>query len=458
MIDKNKTYECEITDLTVNGDGVAKINAYPLFVKGAIPGDKLLVKPTKLNKTYGFAKIIKLLSPSSQRRNAPCSVFSKCGGCLLMHQNYEGQLKFKSDFVLSNILKFGSFSSDDFLYEEIIPCDNEFGYRNKAQFPVRKEGNKIVCGFYEPKSHSVTNCTQCHIQNRVINEAVEKTLLFLKENKIDAYNEETHTGTLRHIYARYSEENKELMLVLVTNSKKKIKNISFLAESLIPLGLKSLVQNINTKKTNVVLGDENILLWGEEHIIMQADELKFKVSPKSFFQVNTPQMKKLYNKALEYAALNGKETVFDLYCGVGSISLFMAKKAKKVIGVEIVPSAIENAKENMILNGIKNAEFYCGDCTEVVENLISKGERADVVVIDPPRKGCDEKLLNLINNISPQKIVYVSCNSATLGRDLKVLKEFGYKPHKACAVDLFPQSTHCEAVASLRRLSLPERR
>lgn len=449
MIDKNKTYECEITDLTVNGDGVAKINAYPLFIKGAIPGDKLIIKPTKLNKTYGFAKVVKLLNSSLQRRNPPCSAFSKCGGCLLMHQNYQGQLKFKSDFVLSNILKFGGFSTDDFLYEEIIPCDNEFNYRNKAQFPVRYDGKKIVCGFYEPKSHSVIDCTDCYIQNSVINEAVEKTLFFVKENKIEAYNEETHTGVLRHIYIRYSQENKELMVVLVTNSKKKIKNVSYLVNMLSPLGLKSLVQNINTKKTNVVLGDEDIILWGEEHIIMQADDLKFKVSPKSFFQVNTPQMKKLYKKALEYAALNGSQTVFDLYCGVGSISLYMAKKAKKVIGVEIVPSAIENAKENMNLNGIKNAEFYCGDCTEVVENLISKGEKADVVVIDPPRKGCDEKLLNLINNISPKKIVYVSCNSATLGRDLKILKAFGYKPHKACAVDLFPQSTHCESIALL---------
>ena len=221
-----------------------------------------------------------------------------------------------------------------------------------------------------------------------------------------------------------------------------------------PLGLKSLVQNINTKKTNVVLGEKNILLWGEEHILMQTDDLCFKVSPKSFFQVNTPQMKKLYNKAIEYASLTGTETVFDLYCGVGSISLYMAKKAKKVIGVEIVPPAIENAKENAKLNSISNTEFYCGDCTEVVEDLISKGERADVVVVDPPRKGCDEKLLNLINNISPEKIVYVSCNSATLGRDLKVLREFGYKLEKACAIDLFPQSVHCEAVSLLSKIKI----
>lgn len=449
MIDKNKTYECEITDLTVSGDGVAKINAYPLFVKGAIPGDTVLLKPTKLNKTYGFAKIIKILNPSPQRRSPKCKSFPKCGGCSIMHQNYEGQLKFKSDFVLSNILKMGSYSLNEFEYEGIVESDNEFFYRNKAQFPVRKSGNDIVCGFYEPKSHDVIDCEMCHIQNDVINKAVSITLDFVRKNKIPAYNEENHTGVLRHIYARYSEENKELMLVLAVNSTKKIKNAESLAKALVPLGLKSLVQNINTKKTNVVLGKKNILLWGEEHILMQTDDLLFKVSPHSFFQVNTPQMKKLYNKAIEYADLSGEETVFDLYCGVGSISLYMAKKAKKVIGVEIVPPAIENAKENAEINSISNAEFYCGDCTKVVEDLISKGERADVVVVDPPRKGCDEKLLNLINNISPQKIVYVSCNSATLGRDLKVLKEFGYKLEKACAIDLFPQSVHCEAVAVL---------
>ena len=292
----------------------------------------------------------------------------------------------------------------------------------------------------------------CHIQNDVINKAVSITLDFVRKNKIPAYNEENHTGVLRHIYARYSEENKELMLVLVVNSSKKIKNAESLAKALVPLGLKSLVQNINTKKTNVVLGEKNILLWGEEHILMQTDDLLFKVSPHSFFQVNTPQMKKLYNKAIEYADLSGEETVFDLYCGVGSISLYMAKKAKKVIGVEIVPPAIDNAKENAEINSISNAEFYCGDCTKVVEDLISKGERADVVVVDPPRKGCDEKLLNLINTISPEKIVYVSCNSATLGRDLKVLKEFGYKLEKACAIDLFPQSVHCETVVMLSQL------
>ncbi len=456
MIEKNKTYECEVTDLTVNGDGVAKIDNYPLFVKGAVPGDKILLKPTKLNKTYGFASLAKLLSPSPQRRKPDCKSFPSCGGCSVMHLSYEGQLEFKSDFVLSNILKIGGYSADEFTYEGIIGADDEFYYRNKAQFPVRSKGGRAVCGFYEKKSHSVIDCDFCHIQDKVINDAVSKVMAYINTCKISAYNEEKHQGTARHIYVRYSRENGNLMVVIVTNTEKRLKNIDALVKSLLPLGLKCLVQNINTKRTNVILGEKNITLWGDDHILMQSDDLVFKVSPHSFFQVNTPQMKKLYAKALEYAQLNGEETVFDLYCGVGSISLYMAKKAKKVIGVEIVPSAIDNAKENAKLSSIDNTEFYCGDCTEIVWDLINKGESADVVVVDPPRKGCDGKLLELINNISPKKLVYVSCNSATLARDLAELKRYGYILKKCAAVDLFPQSTHCEAVALLQQLSLPD--
>lgn len=451
MIEKNKTYECEVTDLTVNGDGVARADGYPLFVKGALPGDKILAKPTKLNKTYGFATMAKLLSPSGKRREAVCKSFPECGGCSLMHFDYSGQLDFKSSFVFSNITKIGGYSADDFEYEGIIGADDEYFYRNKAQFPVRGKSGRTVCGFYEKKSHSVTSCDYCHIQNDVINSAVRLVMDYINTAGITAYDEEKHRGTVRHIYVRYSAENRQLMVVIVTNTDKPLKNTDLLAKSLAPLGLKSLIQNINTKRTNVILGDKNITLWGDDHILMQADDLVFKVSPHSFFQVNTPQMKKLYAKALEYASLTGDETVFDLYCGVGSISLFMAKKAGKVIGVEIVPSAIENARENAALSGVSNTSFYCGDCTDVVNELVQKGERADVVVVDPPRKGCDEKLLELIDTISPKTLVYVSCNSATLARDLAVLKDFGYILKKACSVDLFPQSTHCECVVKLYR-------
>ncbi len=452
MIDKNKTYESAVTDLTINGDGIAKIDGYPLFVKGALPGDRIILKPTKLNKTYGFASVAKLLSPSPKRREPLCGSFPRCGGCNLMHMDYPGQLEFKSAQVLSNLIKIGGCSHEDFVYEDIIGADNEYFYRNKAQFPVRSSSGRAVCGFYEQKSHRVIGCEGCYIQNRVINSALDRVMDYVNKAKISPYDEEKHRGTLRHIYIRYSEENKELMVVLVTNSQKPLKNTDALVHSLVPLGLKSLVQNINTGRTNVILGDKNLTLWGRDHIIMQAGDLYFKVSPHSFFQVNTNQMKRLYAKALEYADLTGNETVFDLYCGVGSISLFMASRAKKVIGVELVASAIENAKENAGLSSIDNTEFYCGDCTLVTEKLIAKGESADVVVVDPPRKGCDGKLLELINNINPKKLVYVSCNSATLARDIAVLKGLGYNLVKACAVDLFPQSCHTESVCLLTRL------
>jgi len=454
MIDKNKTYKCDIHDLSVNGDGITKIDGYTLFVKGAVPGDTVILKPTKLNKNYGFAKVVNTLSPSPYRRKSICNSFPDCGGCSLLNMSYTSQLDFKSRFVLSNIYKIGNIKPHEFIYEGIIGAQNEYYYRNKAQFPVRNSTSNPVCGFYKPKTHSVINCQQCHIQNTVINSAVNEVMNFIKKNNISAYDEEKHTGIVRHIYVRYSEENKNLMVVLVTNSYKPLKNTDALVNSLLPYGLKCLVQNINTKRTNVILGDKNISLYGEGYIYMNCDDLTFKVSPHSFFQVNTPQMKKLYQKVMEYANLSGNETVFDLYCGVGSISLYLAKKAKKVIGVEIVPSAIENAKENASLSGVDNAKFYCGDCTKVVSELIEKGEKADVAVVDPPRKGCDEKLLELINNISPKTLVYVSCNSATMARDIAVLKDFGYKLIKCTAVDLFPQTTHVEAVALLQQLSL----
>ncbi len=456
MIDRNLSYECEITDLTVNGDGLAKIENYPLFISGAVPGDTVVAKPTKLNKSYGFAKLIRIISPSEHRADSVCRSFPKCGGCSFMHMSYDRELKYKSDFVLSNLKKIGGLDENDFIYEPIIAADREYNYRNKAQFPLKNTKHGAVCGFYESKSHSVIPCDFCNIQNETINSAINIAMDYINKNKIPAYDEKSHKGIIRHIYARYSEENGELMLVLVTNSTKPLKNTGILAERLNPLGLKSLVQNVNTKKTNVILGDKNLVLYGNDYIIMQADGLKFKLSPHSFFQVNTMQMKKLYKKAMEYADLKGTETVFDLYCGVGSISLFMAKGAKRVVGVEIVPDAIENAKENARLNNIGNAEFYCGDCTEVVGKLIDKSYTADVVIVDPPRKGCDEALLHLINQISPEKLVYISCNSATLARDAARLSELGFSLKKCTAADLFPKTVHCETVALLSRQKVTE--
>ena len=452
MTEKNKIYEENVVDLTVNGDGIVKIDSYPVFVAGSLPGDRISFRVTKVNKTYGFGKLIKILKPSPHRRTAICPSFCDCGGCMLMHYDYEAQLKYKSDFVLSNLVRIGGYDEGSFEYEPIIGADNEYHYRNKAQFPVGIKDGRAVCGFFAPKSHEIISSEHCYIQNDTINNAVSAVMDYIRQNKISVYNEKNHKGVVRHIYARVGEENGELMICIVTNSKEKLPRIDSLTKKLSEFGLKSFVQNINTKRTNVILGDENIVLYGSDSINITVDELTFKVNPHSFFQVNTSQMKKLYSKALEYAGVSKDDTVFDLYCGVGSISLYLAKCAKKVIGVEIVPQAIDNAKENAALSGVDNALFYCGDCTDVVEKLLQSGERADVAVVDPPRKGCDEKLLELLKNMNPKRIVYVSCNSSTLARDVAILRDMGYVMKKACAADMFPQTGHVEAVVLLSQL------
>ncbi len=447
----NDKIQLNICDMTVNGDGIGKVEGYPLFVKGAVTGDVVEAVVTKINKTYGFAKLISIVEPSLHRQQPLCPYFDDCGGCNLMHTNYAGQLKIKSDFVTANLAKIGGYTKGSYEYEGIIAADRVYNYRNKAQFPVSMQGGKAVCGFYKNKTHEVVPCDNCGIQNEAINTAVSVVMEFINKYKIPVYNEKSHKGIVRHIYVR-STADCELMVVLVANSHKKIQNSDILANMLCKkVKLKSLVQNVNTNKSNVVLGYTNITLWGDDFVTTQINDIKFLISPNSFFQVNYEQMQKLYGKAKEYAELDKTKTVFDLYCGVGSISLFMADACKKVVGVEIVDAAIQNAKQNAVVNGIDNAEFFCGDCGEVTSKLINSGYRADVVIVDPPRKGCDQKTLSLINDISPKTLVYVSCNSATLARDVAIVKDYGYVLKKACAVDLFPNSTHCETVALLTK-------
>ena len=447
--DKLKLYIC---DITVNGDGIGKTDGgYPLFVKGAVTGDTIEAVVTKTNKTYGFAKLLRIIEPSEYRIQPKCHIAEQCGGCSMMHMNYDGQLRTKSDLVVNNMAKIGGCHPGSYVYDGIIGADSVYNYRNKAQFPVGHSKNQAVCGFYERSSHTIVPVTDCSIQSTAINTAVNIVMEFINKHKISVYNEKNHKGIVRHIYVREGADN-ELMVIVVTNSKEKIPHSEDLAQMLChQLKLKSLVQNINTAKSNVVLGYENITLWGDDKIIATVGDIRFVVSPNSFFQVNYSQMAKLYGKAKEYANLTGEETVFDLYCGVGSISLFVADRAKKVIGVEIVEPAIENAKINSSLNGIKNTEFYCGDCGEVVDKLIESGYTADVVIVDPPRKGCDEKTLSLINTIAPKRLVYVSCNSSTLARDVAQLREYGFVPERVCAVDMFPHTMHVECCVLLCR-------
>ena len=453
----NDILQLGISDMTVNGDGIGKTaDGYPLFVGGAVPGDTVRARITKLNKTYGFARIEKIEIPSEHRVSPPCPHFEKCGGCSIMHTDYASQLEIKKNLVVSNLAKIGGCDRGSYAFEGIIGADNIFGYRNKAQFPVgiSADGNKAVCGFYEKSSHRIVPCDDCLIQDESINKTVRIIMDFINKYSLGVYDEKSHKGMVRHIYVRTGKDG-SVMAAIVTNSRKKIPHADELAQMLIKaVNLKSLVQNINSAKGNVVLGCENLLLWGNGSITAEIGGIEYVMSPNSFFQVNYEQMRKLYSKAKEYAMLSGNETLFDLYCGVGSISLFMADAAEKVIGVEIVEPAVENAKLNAQKNGIGNAEFYCGDCPEAVSALVESGVCADVVVVDPPRKGCDERTLKFIDEISPDRLVYVSCNSSTLARDVKILRGYGYEIKKCCAVDLFPHSMHVETIVLLQNRNM----
>ena len=454
IIRVNDILDLKITDMTVNGDGIGKADdGYPLFVGGSVVGDRVKAVVTKVNKTYGFARIKKIIEPSGYRDKPACPHFEKCGGCSIMHTSYDMQLETKKNLVVNNLAKIGQYPEGSYAFEGIIGAENPWHYRNKAQFPVGIKDGEAVCGFYQKSSHTIVEAEGCMIQNPHINTAVDTVMSFIKKHKMSIYNEKTHKGIIRHIYVRHGGGSDDaLMVVIVANSNSALPHSDELADMLCKkVNLVSLVQNINTAKGNTVLGYENITLWGEDSINANVGGIEFVISPNSFFQVNFAQMQKLYSKAKEYACLNGAQTVFDLYCGVGSISLFMADMAKKVVGVEIVKSAIENAKINAKANNIKNTEFYCGDCPTVVKDLIGKGYKADVVIVDPPRKGCDEEMLSLINTISPEKLVYVSCNSSTLARDVKILKDLGYNLSKCCAVDMFPHSMHVETVVLLQR-------
>lgn len=447
---KNDVFEVIIESTGFEGEGIARIDGIPVFVRYAAEGDKARIRILKVNKNYAFGKVEEVLEPSPYRRTPACSVFGKCGGCTMMHIDYDKQLKVKEQTVTNNLRKIAHLNTDDYIFDGIIG-GNEYNYRNKAQFPLTVEDGKVVCGFYAPNSHRVVKCDNCNIQDERINKVADAVLQYINENNISVYDEKTGKGLVRHIYVRTSRSG-GVMAVIVANSKKELPAKDKLIEKLSAVdGVESIVQNINTRADNVVMGYENITLWGKDKIELNLSNLKFNVSPNSFFQVNINQTEKLYAEALEYANLTGEETVFDLYCGVGSISLYMAKKALKVYGVEIVEDAVVNAKENAKLNGITNAEFYAGDCTEVVEKLMADGINADVVVVDPPRKGCDAKLLELISTISPKRLVYVSCNSSTLARDVDELKKYGYHLDRVTAIDMFPQTTHVECVVRLCR-------
>ncbi len=460
---KDDCVTLHIEDIGTGGEGIGKADGFTFFVKDAIVGDVIEAKIMKLKKNYGYARLMKVLTPSKDRVEPKCPVARQCGGCQIQEMRYEAQLAFKQKMVQNNLERIGGLS--DFEMYPVIGMETPYAYRNKAQFPVGedKDGN-IVIGFYAGRTHHIVEQTDCCIGAPENGEVLRKVKAYMQKNQIRPYNEEHHSGIVRHILIRTGYHTKEIMVCLIVNAAKAscLKNAEQLTESLREMdGMTSVMVNFNTEKTNVILGQKSEVLWGQPYIEDFIGDVKYQISPQSFFQVNPMQTEKLYAKALEYAGLTGNETVWDLYCGIGTISLFLAKNARKVYGVEIVPQAIEDARNNAKRNGIDNAEFFVGKAEEVVpafyekalkqaqDSEAGKSIRPDVVVVDPPRKGCEEVLLETIVKMQPQRIVYVSCDSATLARDLKFLSANGYAVKKVQPVDQFGHSVHIETVVLL---------
>ena len=447
-IQKNDYIDVMFEDLTHEGSGVAKIDGYPIFVPYGLPGEKAKIKVTKLNKGYGFGRLMELYEESPDRAEPPCPIYKQCGGCQLQHLSYEGQLKAKEKMVRELMTRIGKLEEVNVL--PVLGMDEPWNYRNKAQVPVGEMEGGLVAGFYAKRSHEIIDMDECLIQFTENDEMVRLVKGICEKHGVKAYNEKQHKGTLRHIMVRTGQMTGELMIVLVTRTPdmpNRRKIIEEIVEA-VP-NITSIIQNVNTKRTNVILGDQTITLWGADVISDYIGDIKFEISPRSFYQVNPIQTKVLYDKTLEYADLSGHETVIDAYCGIGTISLFLAKKAKKVYGVEIVPEAIEDARKNAALNEITNVEFEVGEAETVIPNWYKQGITADTLVVDPPRKGCDENLLKTIAAMKPKKVVYVSCNPATLARDLRYLEDNGYKTVEVQPVDMFPQTMHVECVAKL---------
>ena len=446
---KNDLVTLEIEDCGIDGEGIGKADGFTVFVKDAVIGDTVTAKIIKAKKNYGYGRLMEVLKPSPYRVEPKCEFARQCGGCQLQALSYDQQLVFKTNKVKGHLERIGGFT--DIPMEPIIGMDELFHYRNKAQFPVgRNKEGKIVTGFYAGRTHNIIENRDCALGVAENKEVLDRVIAHMEKYGIEPYNEATGKGLVRHVLIRYGYFTKEVMVCLILNGNKLPKEEQ-LVKSLCEIpGMTSITINVNKKRSNVILGEEICLLWGQEYITDRIGDISYQISPLSFYQVNPMQTQKLYAKALEYADLHGQETVWDLYCGIGTISLFLTQKAKFVRGVEIVPAAIENAKENAKLNGLENTEFFVGKAEEVLPREYKKnGVYADVIVVDPPRKGCDETLLETMIEMNPDRIVYVSCDSATLARDLKYLCERGYELRKVCPVDQFGMTVHVETVVLL---------
>ena len=446
---KNDILTVIIEDMGHDGEGIGKADGYTLFVKDAVIGDVIEAKIMKVKKNYAYARLMRILEPSPHRVEPVCPMARPCGGCQLQMMDYQEQLRFKQKKIEDNLRRIGGF--EQIPMEPILGMEQPFRYRNKAQFPVGtdKEGN-LVTGFYAGRTHDIINNRNCYLGVEENRQVLDVVLGWMEKYGVSAYDEKTGTGLVRHILIRYGFKTGEMMVCLVINGERVPKQEALVERLREISGMTSITTSTNQERTNVIMGSKIRTLWGTPYISDYIGEVKYQISPLSFYQVNPVQTEKLYGTALEYAGLDGNETVWDLYCGIGTISLFLAQKAKKVYGVEIVPAAIEDARRNAELNGITNVEFFVGKAEEVLPEMYAKGEaRADVIVVDPPRKGCDAALLETVVKMQPERIVYVSCDSATLARDLKWLCAEGYELKRVRGVDMFPMTGHVETVVLL---------
>ena len=497
MIEQGKQYEITIEDMSHEGQGIGRIEGLAVFVDGAVVGDVVKTELTKIKKNYAFGRLTEILEPSPDRVTPSCKYFGNCGGCSLQSMSYEAQLKLKQKLVKDKLTRIGGLENP--LVHDTIGMELPENYRNKAQFPVgmnqsgkqagklpvalsgkhsknhsgkhagyhsgKQTGGEVAVGFYQAKSHRIINCETCMIQSAPAEKIAQALREYMKTDNITAYDENTGKGLIRHLIVKTAFGTGEVMAILVINGKglpNGEKLVHMMDDAVYELppdpktgveySLESVILNINKKKTSEIMGEDCVTLAGKPTILEEAGGLSFEISPMSFYQINPVQMVNLYDKALEYAALTGEETVLDLYCGVGTIGLYCASKAKKVIGIESVKSAVLDANRNAVINGIVNAEFLCGKAEEELPKLLKEGVKADVVILDPPRAGCDPALLEAVAKVSPDRIVYVSCDPATLARDVKLLGEMGYAFQEAQPVDMFPHGGHVECVVLMSRV------
>ena len=444
-----KLYDITIEDLSHDGLGIARIDGFLVFVKDALPGERVVARMTNAKKKYGHADAIEILSKSPSRISPPCPLFDACGGCQIQHMDYKSQLDFKRNIVIRHLEKFAQIENPP--VTEVQGMDDPWRYRNKTQVPFGRNANgEIVAGFYQNRSHDIVNMPACLVQTEDADQIVAKVKELATTHQIEPYNESNQTGVLRHVVVRKGFNTNEIMVVLVTFTSELPKQELLIKDLTTAFpAIKSIVHNVNPVATNVIFGDKTTTIYGTDYITDTLDELRFLISARSFYQINPLQTEILYKTALDFAEIGSEDVVFDAYCGIGTITLFLARKARQVYGIEIVPEAIADAKQNAVANGLTNAEFTVGKAEEVIPAWINNGIIPDVIVVDPPRKGCDPGLLAAFIAARPKRIVYVSCDSATLARDIAILTEGGYELETVQPVDMFPQTGHIEAVAKL---------